>query len=67
MNTGERPRQTQEGHRREDVLHVKGHMMKDSLLTTCMSWSALHCVVKLHLSGLHEEKCTIKKKKKELG
>ena len=39
---------------------MKGHMMKDSLLTTHMYWSALHCVVELHLSGLHREKCTKK-------
>jgi hypothetical protein len=36
---------------------VKGHV-KDSLLTTRMYWSALHCIVELHLSGLHREKCT---------
>jgi hypothetical protein len=23
-----------------------------------MYWSILHCVVELHLSGLHSEKCT---------
>jgi hypothetical protein len=23
-----------------------------------MYWSALHCIVELHLSGLHREKCT---------
>ena len=34
--------------------------MKDSLLTTHMYWSALHCVVELHLSGLHREKHTKK-------
>ena len=34
--------------------------MKDSLLTTHMYWSALHCIVELHLSGLHREKCTKK-------
>ena len=32
--------------------HVKGYLRKDSLLTTRMYWSALHCVVELHLSGL---------------
>ena len=32
--------------------HVKGHVMKDSLLTTCMYWSALCYIVELHLSGL---------------
>ena len=32
----------------------------DSLLTTRMYWSALHCVVELHLSGLHRKKCTKK-------
>ena len=30
--------------------------MKDALLTTHMYWSALHCVVELHLSGLHRER-----------
>jgi hypothetical protein len=25
---------------------------------THMYWSALHCIVELHLSGLHIEKCT---------
>ena len=34
--------------------------MKDSLLTTHMYWSALHCVAELHLSGLHREKHTKK-------
>ena len=38
--------------------YVKGHVRKDSLLTTRMHWSALHCVVELHLLGLHREKCT---------
>jgi hypothetical protein len=32
--------------------------MKDSLLTTHRNWSTLHCVVELHLSGHHREKCT---------
>jgi hypothetical protein len=32
--------------------------MKDSSLTTHMYWSALHCIVELHLSGLHREKHT---------
>jgi hypothetical protein len=32
-----------------------------------MYWSALHCVIDLHLSGLHREKCTKKKKKKSGG
>ena len=31
--------------------------MKDSSLMTCMHRSALHCVVELHLYGLHKEKC----------
>ena len=35
-------------------------MNQDSLLTTHMYWSALHCIVELHLSGLHREKCTKK-------
>jgi len=39
---------------------VKGHMMKDSLLTAHMYWSALHCVVELHLLGLHRENHTKK-------
>jgi hypothetical protein len=29
---------------------MKGHMMKDALLTTRMYWSALHCIVELHLT-----------------
>ena len=33
-------------------------VMKDSLLMTHMYWSALHCIVELHLLGLHREKCT---------
>ena len=37
--------------------HVKGHVMKDSLLMTGIYWSALHCIVELYLSGLHREKC----------
>jgi len=39
--------------------HVKGLVMKNSLLTY-MYWSTLHCVVELHLSGLHREKLTKK-------
>jgi hypothetical protein len=35
---------------------AKRHVMKDSLLTTRMCWSALHCVVELHLLGCHREK-----------
>jgi hypothetical protein len=34
--------------------------MKDSLLVTCMYWSALHCLVELYLSGRHREKHTKK-------
>ena len=34
--------------------------MKASLLTACMYWPALHCIVELHLSGLHREKRTKK-------
>ena len=34
--------------------------MKDSLLTACMYSSALHCIVELHLLGLHTEKHTKK-------
>jgi hypothetical protein len=37
---------------------MNGHMMKGSLLTTGMYWSAIHRAVELHLSGLHREKCT---------
>jgi hypothetical protein len=29
--------------------------MKDFSLMTCMYWSALHCVVELHLSGLRKK------------
>jgi hypothetical protein len=36
---------------------MKGHMMKDSLSTTHMYWSALHCIAELHLLGLHRETC----------
>jgi hypothetical protein len=39
---------------------MKRCMMKDSLLTTHMYWSALHCVVGLHLLGLPREKHTKK-------
>ena len=35
-------------------------MMKVSLIMTSMYWSALHCVVELHLSGLHRQKGTNK-------
>ena len=38
--------------------HMEGHGMKDSLLMTHMYWSTLHCVVELHLLGLHKEKCS---------
>jgi hypothetical protein len=34
--------------------------MKDSLLRACMYWSALHCIVELHLSVFHREKHTKK-------
>jgi hypothetical protein len=37
---------------------VKGHVMKDSLLTTQVYWSAIHCIAELHLSELHREKHT---------
>jgi hypothetical protein len=37
---------------------MKGHVIKDYLLTTGMYWSALHCIVELYLSGLHREKHT---------
>jgi hypothetical protein len=39
---------------------MKEHMMKDSLPTTSMYWSTLHCVIELHLWGLHREKQTKK-------
>jgi hypothetical protein len=29
--------------------HVKGHVMKDSLLMTPMYWSTLHCIVELNI------------------
>jgi len=35
--------------------HEKGHVMKASLLTTPTYCSALHCVVELHLLGLHRK------------
>jgi hypothetical protein len=38
--------------------HMKGHIMKDSSLTTHKYWPALHCVVEHHFSGLHREKYT---------
>jgi hypothetical protein len=31
--------------------------MKDYLLMACMYFSALQCIVELHLSGCHTEKC----------
>jgi hypothetical protein len=40
--------------------HMKGYVMKDSSLITCIYWSNLHCMVELHLSGLHREKHTKK-------
>jgi hypothetical protein len=30
--------------------------MKESSLTTCMDWSALHCTIELYLLGRHREK-----------
>jgi hypothetical protein len=61
VDTGKRLRQTRERmfHRSK---HMKGHVVKDSLLIICIYWSALHCIFELHLSGLHREKCTKKKK-----
>ena len=35
--------------------------MKDSLLMTCMYWSALHCVVELHFVGIPERETHQKK------
>ena len=40
--------------------HMKGQVTKDTLLMTRMYWSSLHCIVELHLSGLHREKHTPK-------
>ena len=37
--------------------HMKVHMMKYSSITIHMYWSILHCIVELHLWGLHREKC----------
>ena len=65
VHIDERLRQTHEErfccsrHRRKDVLlskHMKGYVMKDSLLTTCMYWPTLHFIVELPLSELHREK-----------
>ena len=42
------------------IKHVKGHVMKESLLTICLHWSILHCLVELYLLGLHREKNTKK-------
>lgn len=36
--------------------NVKGHVIKDSMLTTGMYWSALYCIVELYLLELHKEK-----------
>jgi hypothetical protein len=33
-------------------------VMKDSFLRTLMFWSTLHCLVKLHFSGLHRDNGT---------
>jgi hypothetical protein len=40
--------------------NMKGRVMKDSLLTSHIYWSALHFVAELHLLWLHREKCTQK-------
>ena len=37
--------------------HVKGHVEKHLLIMTHMYSSDLHCVVELHLLGLHRERC----------
>ena len=68
VDTGERLRQIREGmfnwsrHRRESVLLKQAHERThdEGLLAddTCMSWFTLHCVVELHLLGLHREKHT---------
>jgi hypothetical protein len=34
--------------------------MRDSVLAAHLYWSALHCIVELHLSGHHREKHTKK-------
>jgi hypothetical protein len=34
---------------------MKGHMMKDSSLITCMHWSAFHYIIELHLLSIHKE------------
>jgi len=36
--------------------HMKGHMMRESLLAAHMCWSTLHCVAELYLLGPHKEK-----------
>jgi hypothetical protein len=36
---------------------MKGHVIKDSSLMTCMYLFALHCVVELILFRLHRQKC----------
>jgi hypothetical protein len=41
--------------------HMKGHVMKDSSLTTHIYWSALHLRVDLLFSRLHREKSTKKR------
>jgi hypothetical protein len=62
VNTGERLRHTREGkfsrsRYRRRVVPLKQACERtcdEGFFTmTCMCWSALHCVVELHLSGLH--------------
>ena len=40
--------------------HVKRHVMKDSLLMTCMYGSTFYCIVELHLSIFYGERHTKK-------
>jgi hypothetical protein len=67
VDTGKRLKQTCEGKFHEadtgermfcQCKHMKEHVMKDFLLMTDMYWCALLCIIELHLSGLHREKCT---------
>jgi hypothetical protein len=53
-------KQTQEKGCSANCKHVKGHVIKDTLLITCKHWSALPCIAEHHRLGLHREKCTKK-------
>jgi hypothetical protein len=67
VDMGERIRQTCEGtfplsiHRREDVLlkQARERACDEEFFTNNIR-STLHCIVKLHLSGLHRKKHTKK-------